>query len=390
MGELLQLAAEIARGDYHPSHCVEDYRKGTGRAEFAREAGECADRLRGRVRVLRDADTRIATLEREAAALRKGQPHWSPDEQRCTIREIAYRPEAELDEARMFMHKAEDHAERLEKEAAALREERDNFQIAVDIMNSQSPVVEAKRLREERDELERSQWWLRPVPEEGCEGTTWHEHAETLQEDLGRTCADTLKLRQERDDTETLRQGFATRNVALAAESAKLRAALEEAEWICDSMDMLRPTCEARATHFATEFANDKLLRIAAAVRAALHPPAPADPRKCGCFTWACVDGPISLDEHHPHCKHFAPAPAAGEPTELERLRAFAGDMIESSWGGPDDEDVWTAGEKHGLFVKIPGGFDPEKHHDHSGCAEPGDDFYRLAWEPEAAAGEEG
>ncbi|MFT5266598.1 MAG: hypothetical protein ACI88C_000019 [Acidimicrobiales bacterium] len=65
MSELLKLAAEIARGEYHPSHCVEDYRKGTGREAFAVLAGNAADRLRGRVRVLRDGAERIAELEAE-------------------------------------------------------------------------------------------------------------------------------------------------------------------------------------------------------------------------------------------------------------------------------------------------------------------------------------
>jgi hypothetical protein len=74
MGELLKLAAEIARGDYHPSHCVEDYRKGMGRVEFAAMAGDYADRLRGRVSVMKDAEKRIAELEAEVDALRN--PQW--------------------------------------------------------------------------------------------------------------------------------------------------------------------------------------------------------------------------------------------------------------------------------------------------------------------------
>lgn len=60
---LIKLAAQIARGEYHPSGCIEDYRKGMGRREFAEMAGEYADRARGQVRVLTDARDEIDRLE---------------------------------------------------------------------------------------------------------------------------------------------------------------------------------------------------------------------------------------------------------------------------------------------------------------------------------------
>jgi len=72
---------------------------------------------------------------------------------------------------------------------------------------------------------------------------------------------------------------------------------------------------------------------------------------------------------------------------ERTRLRAFAGSILEGGWDVPDYEDVWTLGQKHGLFVRIPGGFDPERHHDATGCLDRGDDFFRLAWEPEGSGG---
>lgn len=66
---LIQLGAAIARGEYHPSHCVEDYRKGTGRRDFAALAGDCADRARGQVSVLTSARDHIADQDRKIEAL---------------------------------------------------------------------------------------------------------------------------------------------------------------------------------------------------------------------------------------------------------------------------------------------------------------------------------
>jgi len=68
MSDLLTLAAQIARGEYHPSDCAEDYRKGTGRVEFAKMARDKADWLRAKIRILQDAHARIAALEKERDA----------------------------------------------------------------------------------------------------------------------------------------------------------------------------------------------------------------------------------------------------------------------------------------------------------------------------------
>ena len=40
--------------------------------------------------------------------------------------------------------------------------------------------------------------------------------------------------------------------------------------------------------------------------------------------------------------------------------------------------DVQDWAEETGIIAKIPGGFDPEKHTDTIGCAEPGDDWYQM------------
>jgi hypothetical protein len=64
--ELMAFAAALARGEYHPSDHVEDYRKGMGRREFAEMAGDCADRVRAKVSLLKRAAEALAA---EARAL---------------------------------------------------------------------------------------------------------------------------------------------------------------------------------------------------------------------------------------------------------------------------------------------------------------------------------
>ena len=56
---LLKFAAAIARGAYTPSHCVEDYRKGTGREAFAAMCVEYADRLNAKVHLIKQAAAEI-------------------------------------------------------------------------------------------------------------------------------------------------------------------------------------------------------------------------------------------------------------------------------------------------------------------------------------------
>mgnify|MGYP003657416314 CR=1 FL=1 len=62
-------------------------------------------------------------------------------------------------------------------------------------------------------------------------------------------------------------------------------------------------------------------------------------------------------------------------------LVAFAREIIRGAWEGDsfDGAEIQEMAEKHGLIVKEPGGFDPAKHKDRYGDAEPGDEWYALA-----------
>jgi hypothetical protein len=81
----------------------------------------------------------------------------------------------------------------------------------------------------------------------------------------------------------------------------------------------------------------------------------------------------------------YARGVAAGRE-ERDRLRRFAETMMQDAWsGGCDGGDVQDAAEQQGVIVPVEGGYDPEKHHDPSGCCEPGDTFYVMAWNDEPA-----
>ena len=76
--------------------------------------------------------------------------------------------------------------------------------------------------------------------------------------------------------------------------------------------------------------------------------------------------------------KHIAELEA-----EVERLRKFAEHALgQYCWGyaEPDGADLQEEAERLGLIVEVEGGFDPEKHHDNTGCAEPGCGWYEVAW----------
>lgn len=64
-------------------------------------------------------------------------------------------------------------------------------------------------------------------------------------------------------------------------------------------------------------------------------------------------------------------------PSEIDRLRAFAREIIRGAWEGSDADggDVQELAAKLGLIEKVP--FDPKIHHgeDAEWC-KPGDDWY--------------
>lgn len=68
---------------------------------------------------------------------------------------------------------------------------------------------------------------------------------------------------------------------------------------------------------------------------------------------------------------------------EVERLRTFSQWIMESECWGLDGGDVQDKALELGIIKAEPGGFDPERHHDATGCCEPGDTFYRVAWADE-------
>lgn len=70
---LINLGARIARGELHPSHCWEDYRKGTGRHEFAEEAGRYARMARAKVPLLTHAADQITALLAELDEARRAR-----------------------------------------------------------------------------------------------------------------------------------------------------------------------------------------------------------------------------------------------------------------------------------------------------------------------------
>ncbi len=68
--------------------------------------------------------------------------------------------------------------------------------------------------------------------------------------------------------------------------------------------------------------------------------------------------------------------------TEIERLRDFvAWALREGAWSGGDlnGGDIQDIAEQNGLIRKVP--YDPDAHGPNDVDAEPGDDWYVLAWE---------
>ncbi|AVX04189.1 hypothetical protein MXMO3_01663 [Maritalea myrionectae] len=60
-------------------------------------------------------------------------------------------------------------------------------------------------------------------------------------------------------------------------------------------------------------------------------------------------------------------------------FEAFAKDVMEA-WPQGDIEgfELQEKAIKHGMIVEIEGGYDPEKHDDDFGGAEPGDTWYQV------------
>lgn len=81
-------------------------------------------------------------------------------------------------------------------------------------------------------------------------------------------------------------------------------------------------------------------------------------------------------DEHHCACVPTLRA-------ENAQLRAFAEKIVEETcWGvyssDLDGGTVQDIALKCGVICEVPGGFDPEQHHDATGACEPGDTFYEF------------
>jgi chromosome segregation ATPase len=129
MNDLLKLAAEIARGVYHPSSYFEDYDKGVGRRDLAAMAGEYADRLRGRVHVLTEAAELIVELEREVAELRT---RLVEEHEGHHARVDADAWEAQCAEAEARMHEWKDRCYAARQMLAEARGERDTLQFAIE------------------------------------------------------------------------------------------------------------------------------------------------------------------------------------------------------------------------------------------------------------------
>lgn len=64
-------------------------------------------------------------------------------------------------------------------------------------------------------------------------------------------------------------------------------------------------------------------------------------------------------------------------------FEAFAKEIMER-WPecGVDGFELQELAERHGLIESVPGGFDPAKHVDRYGDAEPGDPWMRLTYTP--------
>jgi len=75
-------------------------------------------------------------------------------------------------------------------------------------------------------------------------------------------------------------------------------------------------------------------------------------------------------------------------PTEHERLRAFAEEMLGIAWEGCDADGgtIQDTAKEHGLLRVVEGGYDPEKHGENTlHDAAPGDPWYEVTWNDEAS-----
>jgi hypothetical protein len=71
--------------------------------------------------------------------------------------------------------------------------------------------------------------------------------------------------------------------------------------------------------------------------------------------------------------------------TEIERLRAFAAEVMERSWSGGDLDggEAQELALKYGVIVNV--GFDPSQDQDEWDAGlEAGDDWFVLAWKDRA------
>jgi len=71
------------------------------------------------------------------------------------------------------------------------------------------------------------------------------------------------------------------------------------------------------------------------------------------------------------------------QAAEIERCvkrEAFVEWFFSDFWnrGVPDEYEAQDKAVECGILKPIPGGFDPNEHHDASGCAEPGDEFFEF------------